>query len=81
MMIDLDILMADFAASAELAAIDGWPCPLRWEVLRAPHEPPALRQGFGAVYAFALSSAASQLLAATLFAHESAAFSVHVLAT
>lgn len=37
----------------------GWPCPLRGEVIRAPHRQKGLAAGFGAVYAFALSSASS----------------------
>jgi hypothetical protein len=56
MMIDPKVLVADFAAAAGRSGIDGWPCSLRTEVLRAPHQPPALPPGSGAVYAFALSA-------------------------
>lgn len=50
-LIDPDVLVDDFAASADKAAINGWPCTLRPELLPAPHMPPALRAGYGAVYA------------------------------
>jgi hypothetical protein len=60
MMIDLDILVADFTASADGAGVDGWPCPLRTQILRAPHVQPALPDGHGAVYAFALGATAGQ---------------------
>ena len=59
-MIDPDTLLSDFAASANHAAVDGWPCPLRADVLRAPHSPPALPPGYGAVYAFALGATAGE---------------------
>jgi hypothetical protein len=48
MMLDPDTLLADFAISAKRAAVDGWPCALRADVLRAPHSPPALPPAYGA---------------------------------
>jgi hypothetical protein len=60
MMLDPDTLLADFAISAKRAAVDGWPCALRADVLRAPHSPPALPPAYGAVYAFALGAAAGE---------------------
>jgi hypothetical protein len=60
MMLDPGTLLADFAMSAKHAAVDDWPCPLRTDVLRAPHSPPALPPGYGAVYAFALGAAAGE---------------------
>ena len=58
-LIDPGILVNDFAASADKAAINGWPCQLRPGLLPAPHTPPALRAGYGAVYAFALADLSS----------------------
>jgi hypothetical protein len=60
MMIDLDMLVADFTASADQAAVDDWPCPLRTDIIRAPHVQPALPRGHGAVYVFALGAAAGE---------------------
>jgi hypothetical protein len=54
MLIDPETVLDDFGAAAALAAVEGWPCPIRTEVLRAPHRPPPLPAGFGAVYVFAL---------------------------
>lgn len=58
-LIDPETLVMDFAASADKAAISGWPCRLRTELLPAPHTPPLLPAGCGAVYAFALADASS----------------------
>ena len=62
--IDLNELVRDFAIAAERARIDGWSRQLRdglqLEYLQAPHCLPWLRAGFGAVYAFALSSSAGE---------------------
>jgi hypothetical protein len=49
-------LIADFSAAAGELGIDGWPCSPHGELLPAPHRQMALRPGFGAVYAFALSA-------------------------
>ena len=54
-----DMLVTDFAAAADKAAINGWPCRLRTELLPAPHMPPMLPAGYGAVYAFALAEVSS----------------------
>jgi hypothetical protein len=59
MLIDPETLVTDFAASADKAVINGWPCRLRGEILHAPHTPPVLPAGYGAVYAFALADASS----------------------
>ena len=60
MVIDPSDLVRDFAAAAEKAGIDGWSRQLRdslrLEYLLAPHSQPKLPTGYGAVYAFALSS-------------------------
>ena len=58
-LIDPDVLVDDFAASAERAAINGWPCRLGTKLLPAPHMPPALPAGHGAVYVFALADVSS----------------------
>lgn len=58
-LIDPDALANDFAMSADKAAINDWPCTLHTELLPAPHMPPALRAGYGAVYAFALADVSS----------------------
>lgn len=47
----------DFAKAASAAGLEGWPCELRVDVLPAPHRPPPLPAGFGAVYLFAIGSA------------------------
>lgn len=49
-------LVTDFASAASAAGLEGWPCDIATEVLPAPHRPPVLRTGFGAVYVFALGS-------------------------
>ena|SRR5450755_3387256 len=56
-LIDPELLVTDFAASADKAAIEGWPCGLRTELLPAPHTVPVLPAGYGAVYAFAFADA------------------------
>lgn len=56
MLTDPDILIADFSAAADQLGIGGWPCRLHGELLPAPHRQTGLRSGFGAVYAFALST-------------------------
>lgn len=53
-LIDPDTILDGFAAAAALAAVEGWPCVIRTEILRAPHRHPQLPAGFGAVYVFAL---------------------------
>ncbi len=50
-----DALVEDFAAAASAAAMEGWPCEIRTEILRAPHRRPPLPAGFAAVYVFALA--------------------------
>src|SRR5262249_31286521 len=64
MVIDPSDLVRDFAAAAEKAEIDGWSRQLqdslRLEYLPAPHSQPQLSTGYGAVYAFALSSRAGE---------------------
>src|SRR5258708_11039160 len=63
-MLDPADLVRDFAAAAETAKIKGWSDQLQdellYEQLLAPHSPPRLPQGFGAVYAFALSTSAGE---------------------
>jgi len=56
MLTEPDVLIADFSAAADQLGIDGWPCSLRGELLPAPHRQTGLQPGFGAVYAFALST-------------------------
>lgn len=58
-LIDPETLVTDFAAAADQAAINGWPCSLRTGFLPAPHTPPALPAGYGAVYAFAVADTSS----------------------
>jgi hypothetical protein len=62
--IDLNELVRDFAVAAERAGIADWSRQLRdslhLEYLQAPHCPPWLPAGFGAVYAFALCSTAGE---------------------
>src|ERR1039458_7901811 len=53
MMIDPELLITEFRADAAKARIEGWPCPLRWETLPAPHEKPVLPAGEAAIYVFA----------------------------
>ena len=60
MMADPEVLMNDFAEAAAAAAINGWPCPLRSEMLSAPHRPPPLPAGSAAVYVFAFSETAGK---------------------
>ena len=54
MPIDPTVLANDFARAASSADIDGWPCAIHTECLYAPHTPPALPAGHGAVYMFVL---------------------------
>ena len=56
MMIDAELLISEFRADAAEARIEGWPCPLRWETLPAPHEKPALPAGEAAISVFAASA-------------------------
>ncbi len=60
MLTDLDDLLGDFDAAAHVAEVQGWPCDVTTARLGAPHRPPALPSGYGAVYAFALSQDAGQ---------------------
>ena len=53
-----EALIAGFCEAADPAEIEGWPCPVRFEALRAPHERPQLPPDEAAVYAFTLSAAA-----------------------
>jgi len=57
---DPDGLVAHFREDAAKAEIDGWPCPLRSEVLPAPHRPTKLPVASTAVYVFSLSAIAGQ---------------------
>ena len=59
MLAEPDVLIADFSAAADQLGIDGWPCRLRGELLPVPHRQAGLPPGFGAVYAFALSTRAT----------------------
>jgi hypothetical protein len=59
MLTDADALVEAFGSAALAAEIAGWPCAVRVERLPAPHRPPPLPTGFGAVYAFSLSEAAA----------------------
>src|SRR5215217_4756806 len=52
MLIDGSELVADFSQAAGDLDLPGWPCELEPELLPAPHHPPRLRPGYGAVYAF-----------------------------
>src|SRR5829696_3997759 len=54
MLIDGFELVADFSQAAGDLDLPGWPCELEPELQPAPHHPPRLRPGYGAVYAFAL---------------------------
>ena len=56
MMIDAELLIPEFRPDAAEARIEGWPCPLRWERLPAPHEKPVLPVGEAAIYVFATSA-------------------------
>jgi len=61
---DPESLILDFANAASAAGLEGWPCEFRVEVLPAPHRPPPLPSGFGAVYLFALGSAYGETVSA-----------------
>jgi hypothetical protein len=56
MLTDPEAIVAEFAAAASIARVEGWPCKIRAEILPAPHQYPRLPPGFGAVYVFALGS-------------------------
>lgn len=62
MKVEPAVLITEFAAVAASAHIAGWSDELRTELcpetLPAPHMPPRLWPGYGAVYAFALSAEA-----------------------
>ncbi len=60
MMMAPELLVSEFKADAARARIEGWPCPLRWETLPAPHQKPVLPAGEAAVYVFATSAAYGQ---------------------
>ncbi len=53
---ELNELLADFTAVAERLRLPGWPCDVGTELVPAPHRPPRLPPGYGAVYVFALSA-------------------------
>jgi len=57
MMIEPEVLIAEFGDAAARAGIRGWPCPLRFEKRPAPHQKPVLPAGEAAVYVFAIGSA------------------------
>ena len=58
MLTDPEALLADFCEAVGKAGIEGWPCPVRFETLPAPHDRPSLPPDEAAVYAFTLSAAA-----------------------
>jgi hypothetical protein len=58
MLTDPEALIAGFCEAADRAGIEGWPCPVRFESLPAPHQRPSLPPDEAAVYAFTLSAAA-----------------------
>ena len=58
MLTDPEELIAGFCEAADPAEIEGWPCPVRFETLPAPHERPQLPPDEAAVYAFTLSAVA-----------------------
>jgi hypothetical protein len=60
MLTDPGALLAGFCEAADKAGIEGWPCPVRFEILPAPHERPPLPPDEAAVYAFTLSAAAGR---------------------
>lgn len=55
-MADPDVLRDEFCDAAAGARIEGWPCPVRCEVLPAPHHKPQLPRGKAAVYAFSIGT-------------------------
>jgi hypothetical protein len=61
MLTDPDAVLGGFCEAAGKAGIDGWPCPVRFETLPAPHQRPSLPPDEAAVYAFTLSAAAGHL--------------------
>ena len=60
MLTDPEALIAGFREAADRAGIEGWPCPVRFESLPAPHQRPPLPPDEAAVYAFTLSAAAGR---------------------
>ena len=50
------MLVVEFGEAAAKAGIEGWPCPVRPELLPTPHRKPSLPMDEAAVYAFALSA-------------------------
>ena len=60
MLTDPEALIGGFCQAAGPAGIQGWPCPVRFETLPAPHRRPSLPPGEAAVYAFTLSAAAGR---------------------
>ena len=58
MLTDPEALIAGFCEAADGAGIEGWPCPVRFETLPAPHDRPSLPPDEAAVYAFTLSAVA-----------------------
>ncbi len=58
MLLDADVVVEEFADAATACTVQGSPCDVLTETLRAPHRQPQLRSGYGAVYAFALSTEA-----------------------
>jgi hypothetical protein len=56
-MVDPDLLIAEFGDAAAKAGIQGWPCQLTADTCPAPHQKPDLPPGKGAVYVFAISAA------------------------
>jgi hypothetical protein len=53
-----EALLAGVCAAADPAGIEGWPCPVCFEILPAPQDRPSLPPNEAAVYAFTLSAAA-----------------------
>jgi hypothetical protein len=55
MLVEPSSLLAEFSAAAGIEGLEGWPCHIRTEVVAAPHRPPPLLPGHGAIYVFALA--------------------------
>lgn len=60
MLPDPDAVLGGFREAADNAGIEGWPCPVRVEMLPAPHQRPPLPPDEAAVYAFTLSADAGR---------------------
>ncbi len=58
MLTDPEALLAGFCDAADRTGIEGWPSPVRFETLPAPHEKPPLPPDEAAVYGFTLGAAA-----------------------